>query len=291
MRSFKIEKILVPIDFSETSMLAIEHAAFTAQLFKAELVLLHVIEKHFEKFNIVVPELRVESPSGMTNAVEKRLEDVAQNIRTKYGVKSTCSTTDGNIFTEVISISKEHKTDLVIMGTHGASGFVEFFVGSNTFKVASQSECPVISIQAQAKRLGFKDIVLPIDLSAHSRQKVHHAIVMAKHFSSIIHLVGLEDSKDESELKKLHQHMDQIEEFITKNELACIKKFLPATNQAKMTIDYATEINADLIIIMTDQDENLSGRLLGSYAQQIVNHSKTPVMSSQPSFGNADWGH
>jgi nucleotide-binding universal stress UspA family protein len=291
MKSFKIEKILVPIDFSETSMLAIEHAAFTAQLFKAELVLLHVIEKHFEKFNIVVPELRVESPSGMTNAVEKRLEDIAQNIRTKYGVKSTCSTTDGNIFTEVISISKEHKTDLVIMGTHGASGFVEFFVGSNTFKVASQSECPVISIQAQAQKLGFKDIVLPIDLSAHSRQKVHHAIVMAKHFSSIIHLVGLEDSKDESELKKLHQHMDQIEEFITKNELACIKKFLPATNQAKMTIDYASEINADLIIIMTDQDENLSGRLLGSYAQQIVNHSKTPVMSIQPSFGNADWGH
>jgi nucleotide-binding universal stress UspA family protein len=291
MRLFKIEKILVPIDFSETSMLAIEHAAFTAQLFKAELVLLHVIEKHFEKFNIVVPELRVESPSGMTNAVEKRLEDIAKNIRSKYGVQSTCTTTDGNIFTEVIAISKEHKTDLVIMGTHGTSGFVEFFAGSNTFKVASQSECPVISIQSHAQKLGFKEIILPIDLSAHSRQKVHHAIVMAKHFASIIHLVGLEDSNDELELKKLHQQMDQIEAVIAKNNLTSIKKFLPANNQAKMTMNYATEVNADLIIIMTDQDENLSGRLLGSYAQQIVNHSKIPVMSIQPNFGNADWGH
>jgi nucleotide-binding universal stress UspA family protein len=85
--------------------------------------------------------------------------------------------------------------------------------------------------------------------------------------------------------------MDQIEAVIAKNNLTSIKKFLPANNQAKMTMNYATEVNADLIIIMTDQDENLSGRLLGSYAQQIVNHSKIPVMSIQPNFGNADWGH
>lgn len=291
MKSFKIEKILVPIDFSETSILAIEHAAFTAQLFKAELVLLHVIEKHWEKFNIVVPELRVESPDGITNAIEKRLENISKNILTKHGVKSTCTTTNGNIFTEVISISKEQNIDLVIMGTHGTSGFVEFFVGSNTYKVATKSECPIISIQTQTEKLGFKEIVLPIDLSAHSRQKVHHAIVMAKHFASIIHLVGLEDSKDESELKKLHQHMNQIEEFIAKNDLTCVKKTISAANQAKMTIEYAAEVNADLIIIMTDQDENLTGRLMGSYAQQIINHSKIAVMSIQPSFGNADWGH
>ncbi len=76
MKSFKIEKILIPIDFSETSLLAIEHAAFTAQLYKAELVLLHVVENHWEKFNIVVPELRVDSPTGIINAIEKRLEDI-----------------------------------------------------------------------------------------------------------------------------------------------------------------------------------------------------------------------
>ena len=57
MKAFDIKKILIPIDFSETSMLAIEHAGFTAQLFKAELVLLHVVEKHWEQFSIVAPEL------------------------------------------------------------------------------------------------------------------------------------------------------------------------------------------------------------------------------------------
>lgn len=291
MKSFKIEKILIPIDFSETSLLAIEHGAFTAQLYKADLVLLHVVENHWEKFNIVIPELRVDEPSGIVNAIEKRLEELANNIRSKYGVKSTCITANGTIFSEIISVSKEHTIDLIIMGTHGISGFAEFFVGSNTYKVATQSECPVISIQSHSKKLGFKEILLPIDLSAHSRQKVHHAIVIAKHFVSKIHLIGLEDSTDESELKKLDLYMDQVEEFIKKNELVCIRKMITASNQAKMTIDYATEVDADLIVIMTDQDESMTGRLMGPYAQQIVNHSKIPVMSVQPVIGSADWGH
>ena len=290
MKSFKIAKILIPIDFSETSLLAIEHAAFTAQLFNAELVLLHVLEKHWEKFNIVTPELRIDAPSGIANAVEKRLEEIAENIRINYGVKSICITSNGTIFSEILSISEEHKIDLIMMGTHGASGFVELFIGSNTFKVATESVCPVLSIQTHAKETGFKNILLPIDLSAHSRQKVHHASMLAKHFGSTIHLIGLEDSTG-TELKKMELHLNQIEDFLKKNEIPCIKKIVPAANQAKMTIDYAAEINADLIIIMTDQDENMTGRLMGSYAQQIINHSKTPVMSIQPVIGNADWGH
>lgn len=291
MKSFKIEKILLPIDFSETSLIAIEHAAFTAQLYKADLVLLHVLENHWEKFNIVTPELRIEEPSGVLQAIEKRLENVAKDIRTKYGVKSICITTNGTIFSEIISISKEQSIDLIIMGTHGTSGVVEFLVGSNTFKIASQSDCPVISIQAHAQKLGFKEIILPIDLSAHARQKVHQAIVIAKHFASNIHLVGLNDSDDASEMNKLELHLDKIEEFIKKNEIPVERKMLKANNQAKTTMDYANEVNADLIIIMTDQDENLSGRFMGSYAQQIINHSKIPVMSVQPIIGNADWGH
>lgn len=289
MKNFKIEKILIPIDFSETSLLAIEHGAFTAQLNKAELVLLHVMENHFERFNIIIPELRVNAPSGITEAVEKRLEDIAQSIRSKYGVKSICITTTGTIFTEVLNVSKEHKVDLVVMGTHGTSGVVEFFIGSNAYKVATQSECPVLSIQSHAKKLGFSQIILPIDLSAHSRQKVHHACVIAKHFGSVVHIVALQDSAEESETKKLQQYSYQIEEFFKKNEISYISKTVTAENQAKATLEYAKEVNADLIVIMTDQDENLTGLLMGSYAQQVINQSKIPVMSIQPVIGDSDW--
>jgi len=285
MKPFKIEKILIPIDFSETSMLAFEHATFTAQLFKAELVLLHVVEKHWEKFSIVVPEMRINPPSGIINAIEKRLEEIAANIRTKYGIKSTCITANGTIFNEIISVSKEQNVDLIMMGTHGTSGFAEFFIGSNAYKVVTSAECPVISVQGHSQKMGFKNILLPIDDSDHSRQKVNHAIVLARHFSAKLHIVGLADFDDELDLHKFEIKLDQIEAYIKKCDLTCTREIVKGKNQATMTIDYAKSTEADLIIIMTDQDENITGRLMGPYAQQIVNHSKIPVMSIQPFAG------
>ncbi len=291
MKAFDIKKILIPIDFSETSMLAIEHAGFTAQLFKAELVLLHVVEKHWEQFSIVAPELRVSPPSDLMNAIEKKLGEVAITIRSKYGVKSTTVLSTGNIFNEILSISKEQSVDLVVMGTHGTSGFVEFFIGSNTFKMVTQSDCPIISVQVHSEKLGFKEILLPIDDSAHSRQKVNHAIVLAKHFASKIHILGLADSDDETERKKFEIKLDQIEEYIKKCDLPYSRKTVDGKNQAKTSYDYAKSINADLIVIMTDQDENITGRLMGTYAQQIINHSKIPVMTIQPTFSTIEWVH
>ncbi len=283
--SFSIKKILVPIDFSETSLLAIEHAGFTAQLFKAELVLLHVMEKHWENFNIVVPNIPVTKPSGLVNQVEKRLEDIAFDIQSRYGVKSECITMEGTIFHEIIAIAKEYSIDLIVMGTHGVSGFVECFIGSNTYKITTLADCPVLSVQVTSKKLGFQNIILPIDNSAHSRQKVHQAVVLANHFGSVVHIVGLVDTKIEEQKHQLELKVKQVEEFLTQSTIAHTTKYISGNNQAKLTLDYATDINADLIMIMGDQEENLMGRLLGAYAQQIVNHSKIPTLSIPPAYG------
>jgi nucleotide-binding universal stress UspA family protein len=291
MKTFNPQKILIPIDFSETSMIAVEHGANTAKLFNAELILLHVVEKHWEKFSVVAPELRVDAPTDLINSIEKRLEDIAVNILSKYGVKSTSITSDGNIFSEIISISKEQNVDLIVMGTHGTSGVVEFFAGSNTYKVVTEAKCPVLSVRAQAKSVGFKNIVLPIDDSGHSRQKVNHAIVLAKNSGAVIHVLGLADTADESELKRFEMKLDQIEEYMDKCGVISTRRTINEGNQAKVTYDYAKSVNADLIVIMTDQDENITGRLMGTYAQQIINHSKIPVMSIQPVIANIAWTH
>lgn len=285
MKSFKIQKILIPIDFSETSLLAIEHGAFMAKLFKAELILLHVLEKHWESFNIVVPEVVIENLSEFTDKIEAKLNELAENIRKEYGVLSTIISATGNIFNEIIEASKDSKADLVIMGTHGVSGFEEFFVGSNTYKVVTKSVCPVISVQTHAKKIGFKDILLPIDNSLHSRQKVNYAIGLAKQYGSKIHIVGLLDTDDIIVAKKMDIILDQVQKYIEENELSFSREILNGKNQSVTTLKYADKVNADLIVIMTDQEEDLSGFFIGPYAQQVVNHSKIPVMSIKPHEG------
>ncbi|MDQ3047318.1 MAG: universal stress protein [Bacteroidota bacterium] len=291
MKAFKVQKILIPVDFSETSMIALDHAGMIAQKFNAELVLLHVIERHWEQFSIIAPELVVPVPTNITEAIESKLEETATDIQSRYGILTSSVISDGNIFAEIISVSKEHHIDVIVMGTHGTKGVVEFFIGSNTYKVVTESTCPVISVQSKAKTPGFKNILLPIDDSNHSRQKVTHAVMMAKNFGATIHIVGLHDYSDESDVRKFEMKLDQVQEYIKKGGISFTSKIIEGTNQARVTYDHAKVIGADLILIMTDQDENITGRLMGTYAQQIVNHSKIPVMSIQPVVSHVDWIH
>lgn len=288
--SFNIKKILIPIDFSETSLLAIEHATLTAKLFGAELVLLHIIEKHWERFNVVVPNMSIDAPSDITTSIGNRLEDLAADILKKDGVSSTCLTTRGYIFEEIIDISKEQAVDMIVMGTHGTSGFVDFFLGSNTYKVVTLSQIPVLSVQEHIKALGFKKIVLPIDNSSHTRQKVHHAVVMANHFKASIDIIGLGNKSYSSEYNGINAKVDQVEKFLKEENIDCSATMLDGSNQANMTLNYASDVDADLIVIMGDQEEDITGIFMGAYAQQIVNRSTIPTLTVQPKIGHLSTG-
>lgn len=292
MKKFEIKKILIPIDFSETSTLAISHGAFMAKLFKAQLLLLHVVEKNWNPFDIVVPELKVEAPSDLSQKIQNKLDELAEKTRAQYGANVITLSVDGNVCDEVVSAANENKVDVIVIGTHGASGFEELFVGSNTYKIVTLSETPVLSVQTHAKNIGFTNVVLPIDNSDHSRQKVNHAVVLAKHYACKINVLGLlEDEDDASEESKFKIKIDQVNAYLEKAGVVHTSKILKGKNQAKLTMEHAASVNADLILIMTDQEE--SGSFLSSYAQQVVNHSKIPVLSIQPEEHdeNIPWVH
>ncbi len=262
-------------------MLAIEHGAFLAQLFKADIVLVHVMEKNWQPFNIVEPEIQVKGSSELADKIEARLQEIGDDILKKYGVRCTTFSTSGNICGEIISLAKENNVDLIVMGTHGVSGFEEFFIGSNAYKVVTRAENPVISVQSHAKKMGFSNILVPLDGSDHSRQKVDYVMVLAKKYGAKVHILGLLDDENE---QKFDIKIDQVQHVVEKTGLTFTRKVIRVKNQAVQTVDYAESIGVDLIVIMTDQEEVFSGKFLGQYAQQIVNHSKVPVMSIHPNL-------
>lgn len=288
-----IRKVLIPIDFSETANLAIEHGAFMAKLYKADVVLVHVIEHNWEKFSIVAPEIKFEMPSNMLNIAEEKLAEIAGRIRKDYGVDSTEIVVEGNIYKEVVGVVESEKIDIIVMGTHGASGFEELFIGSNSYKVVTLANCPVLTVQSHAKRIGFSELLLPIDNSVHSRQKVSYAIELAKHYGSKIKVLGLLDQDDAEDLKKFTIKIEQVSEYIEKSGLPVTSTIKVGGNQAKATLNFAKKHNSELIIIMTDQEENFTGSFLGPYAQQVVNHSWIPVLCFKPAENpdNISWAY
>ena len=285
MKTFEIKRILVPTDFSETGMLAIEHAAFLARLSKAHLYLLHVVESFEYAYSEYEPEIMVKDLEGVQEAITEKLENLAANLGNQYGIKVSPLVSNGQPALGISDKVKDENVDLIIMGTHGAKGFEELIIGSNAHKVVNISPCPVITVQSYAKNIGFTNIVMPIDNSPHSRQKVDYVIKLAELYGSKIHILGLLESLEESEERKFGIKLDAVENVIKQAGLPFVRKLVTGHNVAVEAMRYSEEVNADLLVIMTDHESHLSGAFLGALAKQVVNHSKVPVMSIRPKEG------
>ncbi len=288
MKTFHIEKILIPTDFSETGLLAIEHGAFMARLFKAELHLLHVLEVNEYSYDIPEPILRLTNLEALQGIVAKKMEEMTVRIRKDFGITPTTMSTTGKIASEIVNYCAEQKMSIIIMGTHGASGFEEYFIGSNAYKVVNRAHCPVISVRTQSTKVGFTDIVVPIDNKFHSREKINYAVELAKQYSARIHILGLLESHDDHDEEKFNIKLDSVEEIVKKAGLPYTRKVVEGDNLARSAMEYSETIKADLIVINTDQESNLTGMFIGPFAKQIVNHSKIPVMSVKPHEGPFD---
>lgn len=290
MSKYSIKNILIPFDFSETAKLAFEHGCFMAKLLKAEITLLHVVESYSfaTAISSAFGSAQKDYEKNIEHSADDKMKAIADEIHKRDSIVVHYKTEKGKIYKSISQVASSIKADLIIMGTHGASGFQEYLIGSNAYKVVSGSPCPVLTVQTHATKLGFKDIVLPIDNSSTSRQKVIHAIEIAKKYGSNIHVAGFMTMNDTDIQRRFELKIRQVCDYIDEHEIANSHKIFKGSNLnlAQTTMEFADQVNADLVIIMTEQEGG--GLLMGTYAQQVVNHSKVPVLSIRPFEGDPD---
>lgn len=280
MTRLSIKNILVPVDFTETSENAVDHAAILAKGINATLTLLNVIEQTSE---VNPMSLEVQSMTNLAteqeSATKPKMRDLQDKILQKHGVRIITAIATGHIYTEILNYIKEYSVDLVVMGTHGASGYKEMFIGSNAQRVVTLADIPVLTLQKHGTSQGFRNILIPIDNSIHSREKVNLAMVLAGLFNSKIHIIGLPDSDDADEMKKFRVKINSVEELVKEEGLQYTNTTVHDDSLAKAALKYAQENNCDLIVINTGHESKITGIFLGAFAQQIVNHSDIPVLS------------
>ena len=292
MITLNTKKIIITTDFSETSLLAIKHGAFLAQYTKGEVYLLHVITKHWEQFNVFTPNVTMDSIEKGSTAVQQKMEELAAGIRKDYNVNVTTVVNTGNPTSEIVKFAKEIGAGLLVMGTHGYSAWEDLTIGSNALKVITKSPCPVMTMSEHATKFGYKNIVLPIDNSAHSRQKVVLTLELAKHFASHVHIVGVLATNETNEKGPMEIMLRQVEDATKAKGLAYTTTLIEnVKNRAVAIVKHCDEVGGDLIAIMTDQDAEVSGFFLGPFALQVIHHAKVPVLSIKPEEHpeNANW--
>lgn len=276
---FKIDRIVVPTDFSESAYVAIDHAVDLAKKFDAEIVLIHVLETGAYQ-GIFSPSKKTEYSE--LEETQNKLQEDAHKLEKETGINVSQEVVRGRIHEEIVRIANENDADMIVMGTHGSSGWEEFFVGSNAFKVVTQTGCPILTIQSQATDPECKNIILPLDTTSETRQKVPYAAALAKKFGSTVHMAALisddtAEVRHDFEIKNKH-----IKDYFDREGVEYTESYLVGTNLATMTMNFAESKGGNLIVMMTEQESNLTGFLMGPFAQQIVNHSKIPVLSISP---------
>jgi nucleotide-binding universal stress UspA family protein len=270
-----MNKIIVAIDFSECSINALVHAISVAQRCNADISLVWVSKPESQK------DALVDQTKDTTGEAKKRLEELVTKYQPELTAgKITWKIRTGKVYKEIASEAKTTKAILVFAGTHGASGFEKFWAGSNANKIVSACECPVITIRAGIKiKRALNRIVLPIDSTLETRQKATFTGYLAKQHSAEVHILKLYSSKVRAVRQDVDFYAGQVARYFDQEGIKYVLTSCEADNLADVTIQYAEEVDANLISIMTDQESSAINLWMGPYAAQAVNRSPIPVLS------------
>jgi nucleotide-binding universal stress UspA family protein len=254
--------ILIPIDFTKQSLLAIKQSYNLAKYTHSRIVLLHTFEKD-----------REDSHEALTKLVEQTEKE--------SGVPTEFMNVKGDIYEQTDKIAEEIKATLIIAGLESHMRFRNI-IGSSASKLVRKAPCPVITIRGNNHSDGCENIVLPLDISPETREKVDVAVQFAKYFGASIRMLGLFDESDTDYENSLLAYSHQVKQFIKSKGISCTNKSVPTKNVAETIVDYANKVEADLIMVMNKPDLSITEFFNGTDTQKVVDISNIPVMTIQP---------
>lgn len=254
---FQIKNILVGFDYSLSAQIALKKAAETARRFDAKLHAAYIGTN-----NVDIPE-----------DILRHIKEISADT----GLDIEFIERHGKVYKEITILEREIGADLIVVGTHGTEGWQPFWIGSNAFRIVSSSNCPVITIQETTKDTPLQDILLPIDDSEETRQKVPYAAIMAKAYNAKVHVYCVTRGKGPILKNRLKGYGKQVVEYLAEREIETSFKAEFGVKVPDNILKYSKDIRAGLIMMMTDTESK--GVIMGSYSQEIVNNSQVPVMS------------
>lgn len=270
-----MKQLLVAFDFSKNALNTLEYALMMANRSGAELSLVWVD-------NSSTPDTVANIDQALRIETKKLLEDIVPSFEARLNSrKINVILRKGKVYTEVANAARKTEADIVLAGTHGVSGFEQFWIGSNAYRIVTHAPCPVITVRGDyhPENLHTKNIVLPIDSNPETKQKIPFATKMAGICNARIHVVSLYSSPINIIRNRVKAYTDDAVKYLQNKGLNFIVKELEAENLVSSLLDYANESKCDLICIMTEQGGISGGMFLGPYAQQIINNSLIPVLS------------
>lgn len=265
-------RILVPTNFSQQAEIAFKQSVFFSAKTGADICLLHIIQ------NIKA----VNKSAFDIDTIQNKLNKIADQYSSETGAKIYTRIESGNIISNILNVEKELSPSYIFIGTDVS----EKARASTTLRLVSQVDCPMVVFAGKFQKSGCENIVLPLDLTKETKQKIEQTIKIAKIYNSTVHIVTATSFSDEVERDKLSDQLMLVKSVFdklginTKTELFKTKNDISV--MANTINDYADDIHADLIVIMTRQETKIQKFFVGSMANILIRQSNVPILCISP---------
>ena len=272
-----MKKILVPTDFSNEAENAVKVAAQLARKHDCELILLHMLDLPLNQLNAGggVPADLPEAVYFMKLA-HKQFEDLLKNDYLS-GIRVSEMVDFHDISVGVLETCKNNNVDLIIMGSHGADGLKEMFIGSTAEKIVRTSDTPVLVIKNEHKDFNIEEFVFASDFKNDNKETYRQAIKLAKAFNAKIHLLMVNTVGNFTTTATAKV---RIAEFIQGTDFKNYTiNIYNDESVEKGILNFSHIINADLIGISTHGRQGIAHFFNGSISEDLVNHAKRPVIT------------
>lgn len=292
--------MLVPLDFSEPSRRAIEHALPLVEWFGSQLHFMHVVEPDYAFNGIMgLPLILPEAETGQR--VRHHLRDWAKSYDVVLD-RDQIHVTKGQPFEEICNVARKMDIDLIMMSTHGRTGLKRLALGSTAERVVRFSPCPVLVVPGVASGKSFgngksataiRRIVVPVDFSECSMKGLAYAKALARRFDAtliLLHSIALQHYINSDEyarydypmvMKQAEQgardHMAELVQTL-RSEGIKVESSLQIGHAGEQVCAGAEKHEADLVVTSTHGRTGLGHLLIGSTAEFVVRHSQTPVL-------------
>lgn len=277
-----MKKILVPTDFSKTSLVAMDVAFDIAKKSGATVFLLNVVEEAGQDSTRITGEWQKADWEEklfiykLLERAESQLTKIVQDPRYS-AVKVVGELRLGNPFHGMNAIISEHKVDLVVMGTRGVTNLETMVIGTNTEKVVRHSRCPILSVHKKPASTDFKNIVYATAMS--KDEEVFSRIVKRTQqlYDSTIHLVRINTPGDFQRDAVVKDYMNKFAKSLQlKNYTINVYNDI---SEEDGILYFADSIDADMIAMATHGRTGFAHVLAGSIAEGVVKMASRPVLT------------
>lgn len=277
----KIKRILVPMNFSQSSLNAMETAIAMCKRHNANLYLLNVLETEdmipTAGMNVPVVELVLE----MEISRSENLKTLARKVRNNHNIPCYAQLENG--FTPYIICSKAEllNCDLIVMGHNSRKSLKTYLSGSHIYKVMKHANCPVLTVPENASSLEFKNILFPVRPVAGILEKYQFIEPIINKNKASVLLFGAAN-KSSSDFERVKKIVSRTEAQLSMTETPVDHEYYWGKQIAETIIERGKKTKADLIVMTTTLSRSLKRFFIEEYAKKMISNPNIPVLSIKP---------